>query len=177
MANFDDLLSAARLPEKSVPICLRGDLQVEFEQLEQELADAQEADARNDSLAGGGQARKVAERMEALSAEMREHTHPFVLRALSSREWRELVDEHPPRKNDDADALLGANSATFPHAMLAACCIDPVMTVEQVAQLTEKITDGQALTLFGCGMELNRGSVDVPKSAAASALLAKPALK
>lgn len=174
MASFDDILSSAKLPEDSVPICLRGDLQLRHDQLEEQLVEAEEADKEN-SLAAGGQARKIAAEIDALEAEMREHTHRFAFRALPSRQYRDLVEQHPPREGHKEDPIWGANTATFPHALIAACCIDPVMSEEQVEQLCEVLTDGQALTLFGCAWGVNRAPVDVPKSAAASEVLRRPA--
>lgn len=172
MANFDDILASAKLPEDAVEICLRGDLQRRHEDLERDLQAAREADDRASSLAEGGQARKVAEEIQRVEAEMREHTHPFAFRALPSREYRELVQEHPPREGDQYDALYGANMLTFPSVLISRCCIDPPMTVEQVEQLCDVLTDGQQTELFLCAARVNRDQVDVPKSVAASAILA-----
>lgn len=177
MANFDDILKAAKLPEDSVPICLRGDLQRRHEELERDLEEARDTDDQGSSLADGGKARKVAEEIQRVEREMREHTHPFAFRALPSREYRELVQDHKPREGDQLDALYGVNMSTFPAVLIAACCIDPVMTLEQVEELLGLLTEGQMMDLFMCAANLNRGQVDVPKSAAASAILANTALR
>jgi hypothetical protein len=182
MANFDDLIKSARLPEDSVAICLRGDLQLQHEELERQLQEVQEAEdtAGSGGLVGAGsatsaEAKRLAEEIEALEAEMRQHTHHFAFRGLPRKQYRDLLVQHPPREGNDDDLALGANGNTFPLALIAASCIDPVMTLEQVEQLAEVLTDGQVLTLFGCAAVLNRVSVDVPKSAAASAILARHA--
>jgi hypothetical protein len=177
MADFGEILAGARLPETGVPLCLRGDLQVRHEELERELEEARDADRSDDSLSGGGRARKVAEQIRALEAEMRAHTHVFVLRALNRQAFRDLVEKHPPRDGNADDQALGANSRTFPVPLIAASCIDPVMTPEQVDQLLEVLTEGQMLQLYGTALHLNRSRVDVPKSWAASELLAQPAQK
>lgn len=176
MANFDDLIGKARLPEGSVPVCLRGDLAARHEQLERDLAAAQDAD-NADSLAAGGQARKIAQEIEQLQDEMREHTHDFVFRGLPSRQYRDLVEQHPPRKDNATDAVFGADMSTFPVALIAKCCIDPVMTVEQVEQLADVTTEGAQMDMFMCAAGLNRNRVDVPKSVLASEILASTAPK
>jgi hypothetical protein len=176
MADIEALLASARLPETGVPLCLRGDLQLRHEQLGQELEEAEEAD-RRDSLAAGGKARKVAEQIRDLEAEMRDHTHTFALRALPRKAFRDLVEQHPPRENNKDDQVFGVNTATFPVPLIAASCTDPVMTPEQVEQLLDLLTEGQMLELYGAALHLNRGTVDAPKSAAASAILARPAPK
>ncbi|OLT24420.1 hypothetical protein BJF79_13845 [Actinomadura sp. CNU-125] len=177
MADFEKLLAGAKLPETGVPICLRGDLAVEFERLETDLAEAREAEERDDSLAAGGQAREIAEQIEDLRQTMQDHTHTFRLRALPRKKWRDLLEEHPPREDNAADTQFGVNNATFPTVLIAASCLDPVMTEQQVDQLFEVLTEGQMLELYGAALALNRGSVNVPKSGLASAILARPAPK
>lgn len=176
MADIEALLATAKLPETGVPLCLRGDLQLQHEQLEQELEEAKEAD-RGDSLAAGGKARKVAEQIRDLEAEMREHTHVFALRALPRKVFRDLVEQHPPREGNKDDQVFGVNTMSFPVPLIAASCTDPVMIVEQVEQLLDLLTEGQMLELYGAALHLNRGTVDAPKSAAAYAILARPAQK
>lgn len=177
VANFADLLASASLPEAGVPICLAGNLQLRYEELEEKLTQAEEADERGDSLADGGHARKVAEQIGELEREMREHTHMFKFRAVARQVYRDLVEEHPPREDRRDDEAFGANMSTFPIHLIALSCIDPVMTVEQVGQLAEVLTEGQLMAMFGCITTLNRINLEVPKSAAASAILAKPGQK
>lgn len=177
MADFGEILASARLPEAGVSLVLRGDLQLRHEQLEAELAEAQEADRADDSLAGGGRARKVAEQIRDLESEMRDHTHMFALRALKRGAFRDLVEAHPPREGNKDDTAFGVNMATFPVPLIAASCTDPVMTAEQVEELLEVLTEGQMLELFMTALHLNRSKVDVPKSFAASAVLERPEQK
>jgi hypothetical protein len=70
------------LPERTVEICLRGDLVAEHQQAERELERA-EKQAGN-SLAGNGAA-EIAERIQALEAEMQENVYEFRLRGLPKR--------------------------------------------------------------------------------------------
>ncbi|MFD0852340.1 hypothetical protein ACFQ07_08905, partial [Actinomadura adrarensis] len=125
----------------------------------------------------GGNARKIAEEVREVEEQMREFTHPFAFRALPSGAYRDLVEAHPPRKDNENDAVFGADMATFPVALLAASCVDPPMTEEQVTQLADLLTEGQLMTMFGCCMALNRSMVDIPKSVTASEVLASFAQK
>lgn len=175
MADFAELIKGARLPEDEVPTCLRPDLVRSYEALDRELVEVSESDPDANSVAAGGKAIEIAEQMDALRAEMLEHTHPFAFRALPKPAYRELLDKHPPRKGDEQDELMGANLATFPTALIAACAIDPPMTEQQVTELCDLVSDGQVLRFFDCVMRLNRSSVDVPKSALASEILARHA--
>lgn len=170
--NIDDIIAGAKLPETTVTICLRGDLQAEFEDLERQLAAAREADTA-DSLTAGGQARKVAQQIEALRKQMREHEVTVRFRARSQREYSDLLADHPPRKDrKDLDDEFDVNWDTFPTALIAACAIEPKITEAQAERLRDAITHQQWDELFAGAYSVNRSKISVPKSVAASAILA-----
>jgi hypothetical protein len=88
--NFKAMLAGARLPEKTVPICLRGDLVAEFERLDRQLQEARRKPA--DSLAGTGEG-EILDRMETVRQQMQDHSYDVVLRAKPKAEWRALCAE------------------------------------------------------------------------------------
>lgn len=167
--TFRDLLAEARLPESTIEICLRGDLVAEHEQAERDLEQAEKA--TTDSLAGNGTA-EIAERIEALEAEMRASVYTFRLRALPKPRWRALCAEHPPRRDEDGSILPedrpGVNAETFFDAIIRACLVDPELTDDEWAQLADALTDRQFDDLFDAAWGLNRREVDIPFSRAAS---------
>jgi hypothetical protein len=170
-SDFRDLLKQAKLPERTVPVCLRGDLVADHEALERQLQAAQ--DRPVDSFEGNG-AGDLADRIRGLEGEMREHTYTFRLRAVPKRQFRALVADHPPRRDDDGeplrdDAVLGVNRDTFFTALVRACVQDPQLDDgEWVELLDEKLTDRQFMDLADAAWFVNRGEVDVPFSHAAS---------
>lgn len=171
--TLKEKLAAAKLPEKPVSICLRGDLQVQFEELERKLAEAEKR--TDDSLAGKG-TRAIAQQIEDLREQMLEHTIEFRLRAMPRPQWRAFVDEHPPRKGDDGgiderDKWLGVNTDTFPDAMVRLSVVDPVLDDDDWATLDAALTDRQFDLLCDAGWALNRRDVDVPFSRAALRIL------
>lgn len=169
--DFRTLLKQAKLPERSVPVCLRGDLAADHEAAERALEAAQRA-ATNDMEGDGVGA--LVDRIETLQAEMREHTYDFRLRALPRHEYRELVAAHPPRRNDDGevnqgDVALGFNQDTLIPDLIRRATIDPDLDDGEWEQLLgEKLTDRQYGDLADAAYFLNRGEVDVPFSRAAS---------
>jgi hypothetical protein len=169
LRNFKSMLAEAALPETTVQICLRGDLVADHELAERELELAQKQAV--DSLAGNGAA-AIAERIEGLEAQMREHTYDFRLRALPRPAWRALVAGHEPRRGDDneirAEDRMGVNAETFFPAMIRACLVDPELTDDEWAQLNEALTDRQFDDLSDAAWGLNRREVDIPFSRAAS---------
>lgn len=170
MSTFKAKLAAAKLPTRTVQICLGGDLVAEHEQAERELEQAQRKPV--DSLAGSGVS-AIVERIESLEEQMREQSETFVLRALPRPKWRELLKEHPPRRGDDGEVVeddrsLGINVETFYEALVRRSVASPELDDDDWTALFEALTDRQFGDLAMAAWLLNRDEVDVPFSLAAS---------
>jgi len=166
--DLDALLASARRPETVIPICLRGDLQAEWEELDNRLTALQTG--ANGKLSGSTGSRELAERIIQLQKEMEESTIHVRLRALNRVEWRDLLAAHPPRKDNDADKILGFNPNTLFDALIVACITDPELTSEQAAALLDALTPSQFDKLADAAWGLNRRDVSVPFSYNASQL-------
>lgn len=190
-ADFHAMLEAAKLPERTVDVCLAGDLVAQHEQLDRELAQASKSADAN-SLEGDPRIPDLAARIEALQDEMRAATYVFRLRALPPRRYRKLVAEHPPRRNDDGeldqgDYNLGFNRDTLLHELLPLTVYDPQLTEAEWRDLlgdseTEaarleaeglevaegRIAYSQFMDLVNTAYVLNEGKISVPFSLAAS---------
>ncbi|WP_326828674.1 hypothetical protein OIE13_22300 [Streptosporangium sp. NBC_01810] len=172
MSTFADIKSKARLPEKLVPLYL-GSLQAEFEDLERQL-DEERAKPNPGTLASAGRTPeeiKLAEAIEDLRQEMQADVTVFRLRALPKGKWTSLMAKHPPR-TEDREEGNAYNMETGPIAAVAACCVDPQMSVPEVEELVdEMLTQGQWDALWSTVFYLNRRKFDVPSSVAASEIL------
>lgn len=167
MQTMEEILGQIRLPEDVYKLCLRPDLRVEWEKAEAELEAARRDDAG--SLAGVGTATKAAaRRVQQIEAEMEEHTLSITLRALTHKQWTDLVAAHPPREDSDEGIW---NGQTFSRALLAACAAEPDVSEEQAAALVDRLTLGQWNNLQEVLFNLNSQAVDVPKSRSASETL------
>lgn len=173
ISDFKARLKAAKLPERTVPICLRGDLAAQFDELERQLAESLRTPAA--SLAGDGSG-EIAERMEELRRQMLDDTTPFRLRAMPKPRWRQFVGEHPPRKGDDGevderDRIIGVNVDSFYTALIRASVVDPDLDDEDWDALLGDdgvLTSRQFDDLADAAWGLNRREVDIPFSPAAS---------
>jgi hypothetical protein len=165
--GIDEILGQIKRPERTVPICLRGDLAAVYEQLGRdfEVADTTVTD---DVLAGGSstEAAKLAAEMASIRQQMLDVTEIFVLRALPRSEWVELAREHPARDGID---LGDVNEDTFIPALVAACAITPAMTVEQATILHRTLSEGQWGAIATAVWDLNRSLPEIPFNLAASA--------
>lgn len=169
-SKFKARLAAARLPERTVEICLRGDLVADHEAAERELEVAQQKPV--DSLAGNGVG-EIIGRIEALEAQMRLDTETFRLRAMPRQQWRALLADHPPRRGDDGqivddDKGMDLNVETFYEDLVRRSVVEPELDEEDWVALFEAITDRQFSDLGMAAWLLNRDEISVPFSLAAS---------
>jgi hypothetical protein len=164
--ELDALLASAKRPETVVPVCLRGDLQAEWETLDKRLNDLR---SRNFGKIGMSQDhRDLAQRIVELEATMSASTIDIRLRGLDRRAWRDLVSAHPARKDNETDGVLGVNQETFFDALVAECAVEPEMTADQVSTFLDSITSSQFDKLADAAWGLNRRDVNVPFSYSAS---------
>lgn len=162
-----ELLAAAKLPERSVAICLRGDLVADIHALEREL-DALVKDAADNRrmTSKSGQSAK-AKAIEAKQAEMADHTLTFRLRALTSTKWRELVRKYPPAKDDVS--RLGVDLVAFMGEAIPASVVEPSdMDADDWETFNENVPTAEITRLMSAVWELNTEGVDIPKSPIAS---------
>jgi hypothetical protein len=144
-ADIEAIIAGATLREASVPLCMAGHLQGEYEELERQLAEA--ASSVGTSLAGSPRV-AIAERMEELREEMAAYRVVYRFRALPPRAWSDLLALHATEGGSlDTDA--------FGPAAVAACAVEPTMTVEQYGRLAERLTNGQQEALMGTVWTLN----------------------
>lgn len=169
MTDLSALLSSAALPEKTVELCLRGDLVAQVEDLERQFRDLKTS---SQMMSDAGKKRQLAEQIEALRIDMQQSSAVFRLRGLTRRGWQELLAAHPKRDGEDRDQLLGANADTFWTALVRACIIDPAIDAEQWEQLDAVLSSAQFQDLADAAMAVSRRKVDVPFSFASSATLA-----
>jgi hypothetical protein len=164
--SFEEILARAKPREKTVQVCLAGDLAGEAERLQDELARVSE-DWEPEDLTDVHPGRAIAEQLKAVHAQVRQAEEPFTFRYIGDRAYSDLVAAHPA---DNAQELV--DSVTFPRALVAASCVQPTMTEEQVIELFEVINEGQIKQLFDAAWDVHNSSEVIPFSLAASALLA-----
>ncbi|GLY21700.1 hypothetical protein [Micromonospora sp. NBRC 101691] len=169
MTDPNALLTGARLPEDEVRICTRLDLVTQWRRLAEELAAAKVRNTVDPRIAGGDVS-DLAERMEALRAEVEASTVTMRVRALSPKAWNELAETHPPRPDDEEDARMTVNRATFLPVLVRASTYEPELTEETWAKLLDLgsglLDVQQWRTWWRTCWNLNMRPVDLPFSVA-----------
>lgn len=175
MLAIDEILAQARPVEHTIRLCLRGDLQAQWEQLDRDRAVA-EKDSDAGSLAGSP-AVAIARQMEALREQMEESTVTFTVRALPRRAYQALAAAHPPRRDDkgavhEDDRQHGIDTTTFWSPLIRACVVAPELTEAQWTRLLDEVlSDRQYEQLASAAVVACRGDVDIPFSPAVSRLI------
>jgi hypothetical protein len=171
--DIDAIIDGAQPYQRSIALCLRGDLVAEYEALDQAREEA-EKDALVDSLAAGGGTAAILAQMDALRAQMKASTITVVMRAMTSRDFLKLCKMHPVRRDDDdkpnpADVGLGVNTDTIWDPLIRACWVSPTIDKARMKRLLdEKLSHSQYSQLANLAWMVNRDEVDVPFSYAAS---------
>jgi hypothetical protein len=165
--DIDELLDEITPIERTVAVCLRGDLVAEMELLETELAQARTTDMLTNEP---DRAPVIAQSIEDVQQQIVAATRTFRFRALPGRDWADLIAQYPPSKDQRTDGW-DYDPATFPVYAVAACAVDPVMTPTKAQQLYGKISTGQWTKLWRAVMAANAGEDRLPKSVAATVSL------
>jgi hypothetical protein len=172
--DFEAILAQAKLPERTVTLCLREDLVAEYEQLDTELRSASRTAP---SLGEVAPATVIARRMDEVRQQMLEHQRSFLLRAWPARKFAKLRDAMPTTGKDQSDEEF----ADLWHAaicdLVSKMLVKPAATPDQVASLAERLAESQWRSLSNAAWDINASGQAIPFSVAASAILASDETK
>lgn len=164
MTSIEDIITSATLREEVVSICVAGALNAEHDRLDAQLRQLDEK-WEPTSLSDADPRRDIAERVVAVERQMAEHRHEFRFRAMPWTQFRLLRAEHT--------GTDGLSLATFVPTLLHRCAVSPTFAdTDEVQRLLDVLTERQVDELFGAAWKANTGAADIPKSVAASALMA-----
>ena len=107
---------------------------------------------------------EIAKEHKALVTEAESSALNVTVRALPRKAWRELVEAHPVRPDNRADAIVGVNEDTFKDALVPISIVEPELTEDEL----DSLSDAQWDQIYYAAFYLNRGTQN-PK-----ALLASP---
>lgn len=147
-ADVAALIAGIKAPERAVPICMRGDLQADYEVLEHDLASALVAEA-GDRMGDGPEVADCKARMAALGEEIKAATLIFRMRGLSQPEHIAIEEAHPARDGNEKDRERGFNIEAVESAITRAACVFPPLTPEQWDVIDATFTVWQKSQLAG----------------------------
>lgn len=190
MTDVHELIATAKPAEATVPICLRGDLVAQMEDLEREYERARRQPAAARGKEDPDPRAEFIGQTRALQSEMEQATVIFRLRKLAPAKYQALRAAHPPRRDDEdkldqGDANLGFNRDTFFPALVRLSTYEPQLSEQEwrkllgdseteaarLAEAGEDAEDGvlsfhQTSELAGAAYSVNEREVRVPFSLA-----------
>lgn len=166
--DVDALIDQARKPEKTVTVCLRGDLIAEIEDREQQIARM----AADDRVAS--QRARLGDEIDQLREQMQAASITLRFRALDRLAWADLEGKHPPRKDEETGEtnrfdVVGFNVDTLIAEAIPMSLVTPKLTAAKLDKLLAVLTDQQYDEIAGTIYRLNKDRVTVPFSVLASA--------
>lgn len=153
--TFADIKAKATRAERTVPLCVVGDLVLRHDEARARWMAAVDADTDSNEWPA---APARYDELAAVEAEILAASDEFRFTNLGSRAWRALIEQYPPPE----DSYMRWDPNTFPVAAIAATCVEPEMTYGDVEELIDLISDGQFTKLWQAVLDLNIGD-DIPK--------------
>lgn len=119
--DIKQLLKEAKLPERTVVLCLNQDLNSALEDKERQLVEAL-AGPDMSSLNGAAHP-ELRKEIADIQAQMADSKIEFKYRALTRNAWNKLIKDNPPQEGDEADAQHGFNWDSVTAIMMRDCLV------------------------------------------------------
>lgn len=165
--NVDDLIATAQHRTQEVLICARGDLVDAHAEAVRALAAATED---GDGSLASPEITEAARRVQEIEEEQAASTVTFVLSSVSRRVWADLLAANAPT-DEQRRAGHDHNPDTFPVAAVAACAVEPSLSLQQAEKLIDVLPAGEWSKLWVTALHLNISETPHPKLGAATELL------
>ena len=154
--TYAEVMALAKPRETVVKLCVDGQLAAEADRLSDELAALKEKPGA--SLADGAARAEVQSELDEIAALMREAEVEFRFRALPPKEYSDLFAKHPARAGKQEEW----NPETAAPALVAACAIEPEMTLPEVEGLFAVLNEHGRAVLWSGAWRANQAPTSIP---------------
>lgn len=160
--TLDSIISGARLPERTVRICTRGDLIGQLDDVEGRLEELVDDDGEpivdDEALGDQSEVVKLTIRAFALRTEIAKHTIPLRVRAMGSSKWKVFVETWQ-------DTKTGTFKDGMSDALIIAASISPVIPDQpSLDRFRDAFSHSQTNAVFQAAFVANTTSgLDIPK--------------
>lgn len=176
--SVDEVLAMARLPEGIARVCLRADLDAQHEALTERLAPLVSPDGTiidNDTdrtigdVSNADQAQALARELREVETERGKYIWTVKFRALDDETLHDFNAKHRPSEKASEAAWR-----EYGNHLVAACAVEPTITVEQMRELRRRLSSRAIteLTNTASAVSTKRG-VDAPFSLVSSRILGR----
>lgn len=160
--NLDDIISGARLPERTVRICKRGDLLGQLDDVEGRLEELVDDDGElaveETALGEESEVATLTREALALRTEIAKNTFPFRVRAMGSSKWNKFVEKWQ-------DTRTQGFKPGFNDALVIACSVSPAIPDQSALErFRDAFSFHQTNSVFQAAFIANTQSgLDIPK--------------
>lgn len=161
--TLDAIIAGARLPERTLRLCTRGDLLGELDDVEGRLEELVDEDGEpfDEDLPLGEESEysRLVTRSRQIRAEMAKHMIAVKVRALGSGKWKQFDEQWRDSKTN------GSWKKGMDDALIIASAISPVIPDQkQLDRFREVFSKGQVDSIFQAALVANtRSGLDIPK--------------
>lgn len=159
--DIEEILKRRSPPTVSIRLPLDQKLMDSFKHLEREAGKTQVAAERTNDREVHLRAQELNRQLESMREQIEDSRATFVFQGIGRLEYNELLEQHPPRP-EDKEGGFEFNPETFGPAIIAACAVEPELTLEQVEHIWRDWTDAECVKLFNAAYESNKVVRDVP---------------
>lgn len=145
--------------ERSVTLILEPEILRQIKDLEKAYLREKRLDDRENRVP---KAPAIQKAIESLRDEAEEIT--FTFRDIGRKRFDDLLNEHPPTKEEKEEKNYQYHPETFGPALLAATAIDPPMSIEDAQAIFDEWSQGEVEALFMTALAACTERASVPFS-------------
>lgn len=98
----------------------------------------------------------AAQEHDGFLAEAKTRAVTVEMKPMPRKAYQELQVGHPPRDDDDGDAVIGVNASTFAEPLLMASIVGPVMSDAEKQEFLDSLNNAQFAHLADEALTINR---------------------
>ena len=157
-----DIKKKKKAVTKTVPIQIDGEVANNIAALRSLHSAARDADRLVNE---NPKAPKIQKQIDDLVTASLETLVVFTFKSIGRFNYDLLVSEHPPTKEEKKDGA-DFNAETFPPALIAAACTDPVISPDEAVEMFDDPdwNNAELRALFFGALEVNTETGEIPKS-------------
>lgn len=164
--NIGDVLARKKPQRRSVPVLLEPDLAEKHALLLLDLRKAERVAVRSNDRDIQDAPVLIADAIEALEGEVEDATVTFVVEAVGAERWSELVGEHPPTPEQEAEGWPYDAESMGP-MLLSESIVEidgepETVSEKQAAKIWNDWSDAERSVLFLAAVAVNREVRNVP---------------
>lgn len=174
MTSLEDIIARKQPTELKVVIALTPEVGYRLAEAQQKVDTARRAQILIKSNESDEAFAEAEAELEMIKEEVLDDCAEFVFHSIGRQAFEDLRDAHPPtpKQRDKAKKLatqmglgtrggqIGWNVDSFPPALIAACCSEPEMTIEEATELwnSEVFNEAETGQLFAAALQVNQNA-------------------